>query len=81
MEAVFHIDINSAYLSWTAVERMLNQNDEIDLWGILSIIVGDQESRHGIVPAKSMLAKKLSGLANSTTAKENKGMEIHDSAI
>lgn len=58
METVFHIDVNSAYLSWTAADRVLNQNDEIDLRDIPSIIGGDQKSRHGIVLAKSVPAKK-----------------------
>lgn len=58
MQTVFHIDVNSAYLSWTAADRILNKDDKLDLREIPSIIGGDQESRHGIVLAKSMPAKK-----------------------
>lgn len=53
----FHIDVNSAFLSWTAVDQ-LNKGSEIDLREIPSIIGGDQDKRHGIVLAKSIPAKK-----------------------
>ena len=53
---IFHIDVNSAYLSWTAVEQLKN-GSKVDLRKIPSIIGGDQSSRHGIVLAKSSLAK------------------------
>lgn len=57
MEPIFfHIDVNSAFLSWTAVER-LEQGDSVDLRQIPSIIGGDKEKRHGIVLAKSIPAK------------------------
>lgn len=52
----FHIDVNSAFLSWTAVTR-LEQGDSLDLRLIPSIIGGDKEKRHGIVLAKSLPAK------------------------
>lgn len=53
---IFHIDVNSAYLSWTSVEHLKN-GDGIDLRGIPAIIGGDQKSRHGVVLAKSGPAK------------------------
>lgn len=56
-QIIFHIDVNSAFLSWTAVEQ-LKQGAEVDLRTIPSIIGGNQESRHGIVLAKSVPAKK-----------------------
>ena len=56
-KVIFHIDINSAFLSWTAADRVCNGNDALDLRDVCSIIGGDQESRHGIVLAKSMPAK------------------------
>lgn len=55
---IFHIDANSAYLSWEAVYRLQHGSD-IDLREIPSIVGGDQEKRHGIVLAKSMPAKKF----------------------
>ena len=54
---IFHIDVNSAFLSWTALEELKN-GSEIDLREIPSIIGGDQTRRHGVVLAKSMPAKK-----------------------
>lgn len=54
---IFHIDVNSAYLSWTAVEK-LKKGFKEDLREIPSIIGGDEASRHGIVLAKSVPAKK-----------------------
>ena len=56
-QIIFHIDVNSAYLSWTAVEQLKNAA-EVDLRTIPAIIGGNQESRHGVVLAKSPLAKK-----------------------
>lgn len=55
---IFHIDVNSAYLSWEAAYR-LQHGAEIDLRDIPSIVGGDQEKRHGIVLAKSIPAKKF----------------------
>ena len=54
---IFHIDVNSAYLSWTAVEE-LKHGAERDLRMIPAIIGGNQKSRHGVVLAKSLPAKK-----------------------
>ena len=54
---IFHIDVNSAFLSWTAVEKLKNGFD-VDIREIPSIIGGDEASRHGIVLAKSVSAKK-----------------------
>ncbi|MBC7960404.1 MAG: DNA polymerase IV, partial [Vallitaleaceae bacterium] len=53
---IFHIDANSAYLSWSAVHR-LQQGSPIDLRTIPAVIGGDELSRHGIVLAKSLPAK------------------------
>ncbi len=54
---IFHIDVNSAFLSWTAVEKLKNGFD-VDIREIPAIIGGDEASRHGIVLAKSVSAKK-----------------------
>ena len=56
-QIIFHIDVNSAFLSWTAVEQLKN-GAEFDIREIPSIIGGDRTSRHGIVLAKSVPAKK-----------------------
>ena len=52
-----HIDVNNAFLSWTAVE-MLKNGSKIDIREIPSIIGGDETRRAGIVLAKSMKAKE-----------------------
>lgn len=54
---VFHIDVNSAYLSWEAVLR-LQHGENLDLRTIPSAIGGDPTTRHGIILAKSIPAKK-----------------------
>lgn len=54
---IFHIDVNSAFLSWTAVE-LLKSGYETDLRTIPSIIGGNRETRHGVVLAKSVPAKQ-----------------------
>ncbi len=54
---IFHIDVNSAYLSWTALEQ-LKKGACQDLRQIPAIIGGDMEKRHGVVLAKSIPAKK-----------------------
>ncbi|NLL77883.1 MAG: DNA polymerase IV [Clostridiales bacterium] len=53
---IFHIDVNSAYLSWSALKNLEN-GSEVDLRKIPSIIGGDIERRRGVVLAKSIPAK------------------------
>ncbi len=54
---IFHIDVNSAYLSWSAL-KYLSEGRNTDLRDVPSIIGGDIERRHGVVLAKSIPAKK-----------------------
>lgn len=54
---IFHIDVNSAYLSWEAARRVAN--GEPDLRLIPSAIGGDPEKRTGVILAKSIPAKKF----------------------
>ena len=54
---ILHIDVNNAFLSWTAVD-MLKKGSEIDIREIPAIIGGDESKRSGIVLAKSMKAKE-----------------------
>ena len=49
--------MNSAFLSWTAVEKLKSGSD-VDIREIPSIIGGDEASRHGVVLAKSVPAKR-----------------------
>lgn len=55
---IFHIDVNNAFLSWTAVE-MLKNGATIDIRTIPAIIGGDESKRHGVVLAKSNIAKQF----------------------
>lgn len=54
---IFHIDVNNAFLSWSAV-KLLDEGYKTDIRKIPSIIGGDESIRHGIVLAKSPIAKK-----------------------
>ena len=65
-----HIDVNNAYLSWTAVD-LLNRGYKIDIRNIESIIGGDESKRHGIVLAKSMVAKRK-GVKTAETIRDAK---------
>lgn len=56
-EVIFHVDVNSAFLSWEAVNR-LQQGDTLDLREIPSAVAGDKNKRHGIILAKSTPAKQ-----------------------
>lgn len=62
---VFHIDVNNAFLSWTAV-LLLNQGYRYDIRTSYAVIGGDEKARRGIVLAKSMAAKKM-GIYTSET--------------
>ena len=55
---ILHVDVNNAFLSWTAVD-MLKQGSKIDIREIPAIIGGDESKRSGIVLAKSMKAKEF----------------------
>lgn len=62
---IFHIDVNSAYLSWEA-SYALQHGAELDLRTVPSIVGGDQSKRHGIVLAKSIPAKKFNIITGET---------------
>ena len=55
---ILHVDVNNAFLSWTAVD-LLKNGYTVDIRTIPSIIGGDEERRSGIVLAKSPIAKKF----------------------
>ena len=54
---IFHIDVNSAFLSWTAVKMLMEGKPDIRL--VPSVVSGDPEDRRSIVTAASIPAKKL----------------------
>ena len=55
---IFHVDANSAFLSWTAAYRVKVLGETLDLRDVPSVIAGDKASRHSIILAKSTPAKK-----------------------
>ncbi len=62
---IFHIDVNNAFLSWTAI-LLLQEGYKIDIRNIPAVIGGDEKRRSGIVLAKSMVAKKY-GIVTAET--------------
>ena len=54
---IFHIDVNSAFLSWEAARRVSRGEEDIRL--IPSAIGGDRDKRTGVILAKSIPAKKF----------------------
>ena len=54
---VFHVDVNSAFLSWEAVRHLERTGEDLRL--IPSAIGGNPEKRTGIILAKSIPAKKM----------------------
>lgn len=56
---IFHVDVNSAFLSWTAAYRIKVLAETLDLREVPSVVAGDKESRHSIILAKSSPAKKF----------------------
>lgn len=55
---ILHVDVNNAFLSWTATQ-MLKNGATIDIRTIPAIIGGDEAQRKGIVLAKSNIAKQF----------------------
>lgn len=55
---IMHIDVNNAFLSWTAVD-LLNKGSKYDIRNSYAVIGGDEDARRGIVVAKSTSCKKL----------------------
>lgn len=57
MRIIFHVDVNSAYLSWESMRRVKEGREDLRL--IPSAIGGDREKRTGVILAKSIPAKKF----------------------
>ena len=62
---IMHIDVNNAFLSWTAI-YLLNNGYKYDIRNSYAVIGGDEKSRRGIVLAKSNSAKKLGIVTGET---------------
>ena len=54
---IFHIDVNSAFLSWESAERLKQPGEQVDLRTIPSAVGGDEKKRRGVILAKSIPAK------------------------
>lgn len=54
---IFHIDVNSAFLSWSALKQLREDPTSVDLRMIPSAVGGDVNSRRGVITAKSIPAK------------------------
>lgn len=59
MKIIFHVDVNSAFLSWSAVKRLKDDPSALDLRTVPSAVGGDVKTRHGVITAKSIPAKKF----------------------
>lgn len=66
---IFHIDVNNAFLSWEAHYRISELGERLDLRTVASAIGGDEKTRHGIIIAKSPIAKSY-GVKTAETLKE-----------
>ena len=55
---ILHIDVNSAFLSWSAL-KLLEQGYKKDIRNEISVISGDPSKRHGVIVAASIPAKKV----------------------
>ena len=55
---ILHIDVNSAFLSWSAL-KLLEEGYKKDIRKEVSVIAGDPNKRHGIIVAASVPAKKI----------------------
>ena len=55
---IMHIDVNSAFLSWSAL-KLIKEGSNIDLRNEISVVSGEEKNRHGIVVAASIPAKKI----------------------
>ena len=58
MNTIFHVDVNSAFLSWSALKKLQEDPGSVDLRTVPSAVGGDVHTRHGIITAKSIPAKK-----------------------
>lgn len=62
---IMHIDVNNAFLSWSAVYYLI-KGSKVDIRNTYAVIGGDESKRSGIVLAKSNPAKKLGVVTGET---------------
>ncbi len=66
---IFHVDVNSAFLSWEAAYRIYHLGGQLDLRTVPSAVAGSIQMRHGIILAKSIPAKPY-GISTGMTVVE-----------
>ena len=72
---IFHIDVNNAFLSWSALD-LLNKGYKYDIRNSYAVIGGDESKRSGIVLAKSSSAKKLGIVTGETLYSARKKCKV-----
>ena len=72
---IFHIDVNNAFLSWTAID-LLNKGYKYDIRKSYAVIGGDETKRRGVVLAKSSSAKKLGIKTGETLIEARKKCKV-----
>lgn len=72
---IFHIDVNNAFLSWSALD-LLNQGFKYDIRNSYAVIGGDETKRRGIVLAKSNSAKKVGIVTGETLYSARKKCKV-----
>jgi DNA polymerase-4 len=72
---IMHIDVNNAFLSWTAID-LLNNGSKYDIRNSYAVIGGDEKRRAGIVLAKSMPAKRQGVVSGETLYSARKKCKV-----
>ena len=72
---IMHIDVNNAFLSWTAI-YLLKNGSKYDIRESYAVIGGDEQTRSGIVLAKSTPAKKLGVVTGETLYSARKKCKV-----
>lgn len=74
-QIIFHIDVNNAFLSWSALD-LLNKGYKYDIRNSYAVIGGDETKRSGIVLAKSNACKKLGIVTGETLYSARKKCKV-----
>lgn len=73
---IFHVDANSAFLSWSAAYRVKVLGEELDLRDVPSVVAGEKAQRRSIILAKSGPAKNLASRPVSLCSRPWKNARI-----
>ena len=72
---ILHIDVNNAFLSWSAL-YLLKQGYKYDIRNSYAVIGGDETKRKGVVLAKSNSCKKLGIVTGETLYSARKKCKV-----